>query len=500
MADLLERHRDIIEGKLSCFDRVVIRGRLPEISHGKAMLGYLRRHDIPLEMFKDRFSKLRDEVVSHTKRIAAENGISIDWVRAKRSRKDDRVKGILAERGWEPGLVHIISAMESIKTFSVLTSNKGTPYLKARNGQCGHYYFYFIDPEFGLCYLRVPTWAPYHLQFYFNGHNWLAGKLEEEGIKFTLVENAFTYIADYQRAQEIVESISIDDLHEKLDHYTQMFLPVLRHFDTAVQWSIMQIEMSTDIIFKSEEALAPVYENLIRTAVLDVKSEHVGTFFGRKIDGNFRGEIDTQFSTTMKGTCIRHHMGLASIKMYDKFGRVLRIETTVNDVGFFKHRRMVHHRNGTRSMKVAPVRRTIHSIPAMSEIMVAANHRYLEFISALDDPSSGNRNLDKIGHSVRHNGRSNRGFNLFLSDDLKVLITVLRGEFNISGFRNKDLQQLLGRKVHQVSRIIKRLHLHGLIKKVAGTYKYYLTKLGKAALVCALHLREHLIIPTLALS
>ena len=464
------------------------------------MLGYLRRNDIPLEYFGARFGKLKDEMVKHAKQIAKDNGLKIEYIPSKRFRKDDRVKEILKDRKPGPGLVHVFSGMEPIKTYTVLLNSSRQPYLKARNGKCGHYYFYFVDEELGLCYLRVPTWAPYNLQFYFNAHNWLASRLEQEGIAFTLVENAFIHIADYARAEQILASFSVEELHEKLDHYTRMYLPVLRHFTTEVRWSPMQIEMATDIVFKSEEALAPIYENLIRTAVLDVKAEHVGTFFGKRIDGNFRGEIESQFNTTIHGTCIRHRMGYASIKMYDKFGRVLRIETTVNDVGFLTHRRKVHHRNGTESIEAAPVRKTIYSIPAVGEILIASNRRYLEFISALDDPSSGNRNLDKIGRSVRHNDRSHRGFNFFLPDDLKVMIAIVRGEFNITGFRNRDLQRLLGKKVHQVSRIVKRLHLHGLIKKVAGTYKYYLTRLGKATLVCALHLRQQLLIPTLAVS
>ncbi len=49
----------------------------------------------------------------------------------------------------------------------------GETFLKMREAKCLHYYFYFIDEDFGLCYLRVPTWAPFRLQFCFNGHNWL---------------------------------------------------------------------------------------------------------------------------------------------------------------------------------------------------------------------------------------------------------------------------------------------------------------------------------------
>jgi hypothetical protein len=52
----------------------------------------------------------------------------------------------------------------------------GKTFLKPDDGKCLHYYFYFVDEELGLCYVRVPTWLPCHLQICFNGHNWLAAR------------------------------------------------------------------------------------------------------------------------------------------------------------------------------------------------------------------------------------------------------------------------------------------------------------------------------------
>ena len=191
-------------------------------------------------------------------------------------------------------------------------------------------------------------------------------------------------------------------------------------------------------------------------------------------------------------------MGRAAIKMYDKFGRVLRIETTVNDVTIFKHHRMVEHRDGTQSMKTAPVKKNIYSLGILAKLMAAANRRYLDFLAALDDPSDGARKLPKVAEPVRRKGRSHRGFNLFQAGDLAVFIAIVRGEFAITGFRNLDLRRQLGKNSRQVSRILKRLRLHGLIKIVGKRYKYYLTRLGRSVVSCALQLRQNLVIPALA--
>jgi hypothetical protein len=185
--------------------------------------------------------------------------------------------------------------------------------------------------------------------------------------------------------------------------------------------------------------------------------------------------------------------------MYDKLGIVLRIETTANDVSFFKHRRKVVHKDGSSSMKVAPMRKTIYSLPVLRELMGAANRRYLEFISALDDPTSGLKDLLKISKRVRDaHQRSHRGFNLFDGQDLGLFEAIVAGELTISGFQNRHLRAMLpGKNSGQISRLLKSLRLHGLIMKRGKTYKYYLTKLGRRVVTTALKLRRLYVIPAL---
>lgn len=104
---------------------------------------------------------------------------------------------VLAERGDAVGLVCLISAMESGPSYKPwLDKNNGHMFLRPDSGKCLHYYFYFIDEEFGLCYLGVPTWAPFGLQFDCNGHSALACALRRDGIEFVQEDNAFLRIAD----------------------------------------------------------------------------------------------------------------------------------------------------------------------------------------------------------------------------------------------------------------------------------------------------------------
>lgn len=262
----------------------------------------------------------------------------------------------------------------------------------------------------------------------------------------------------------------------------------------------MQTEYATDIVFRSAHDLKPMYEEITRTAVSTVKADKVATFLGRKLHGHYQHEMGTHFHTRIEGTCIRHEMaGKAAIKMYDKFGRILRIETTVNDVSFFRHYRKVEHRDGTSSMKQAPVQKTIYSLPVLTELCRAENRRYLNFISTLSDPSNGLQKMRKIASPARDAGRSYRGFNVMAAEDYELFLAIVRGEHNISGLTNRTLRRALPHKTSsQISRQLKRLRTHGLIKKVGRTYKYYLTKLGQLAVTAALKVRDAIVIPTLA--
>ncbi len=501
MPPLTERYADQIAGVLSCYDRIVITGTLPGVCFPEGMAKYLRVRQIRLFDYPRFAEPLRNEIRANAEVIAGEHGLEIEFIRSVGAfRKEARIKEILAQRGMAPGLVHIFSAMEPCPAFTPWTDKaSGRTTLRYKDGKCLHYYFYFIDPAFGLCYLRVPTWAPFRLQFYCNGHSWLAGALEQAGIACAPLENTFRSIGDWQQAQTLSDAFPLEHLHRLLDTVAARYCPVVAQFEQTYHWSIMQVEYATDLVFHRQEDLRPLYESLVRTAIHAVKPADVATFLGHKLTANFQDELGNDFHTRIEGTRIKHHMGPVAIKLYDKQALVLRIETTVNDVTFFAHHRLVEHRDGTREMKLAPMQKTIYSLAPLRALLLAANRRYLAFLSDLTDPSAGVRQVERLAEPVRQDDRTYRGFNLFSTDDLTLFLALTRGEWHISGFRNATLRRILPHRTGpQVSRLLKRLHTHGLIRKVGHTYKYYLTRAGQQVVLTALKLRELVVIPALA--
>lgn len=481
---------------LSCYDRLIISGTIPEISFSQGMTSYMYQNEVKIFDYPKFAEPYKDAIRANAERIAEENGVEIEFIRKAGVRKESIISEKIKQRGDHPGIVHIISAMEVCNTYKPWhDKTTGKTFLKPDQSKCLHYYFYFIDQQVGLGYVRVPTWCPFRLQVYINGHNLLATELKQAGIKYTMIDNAFDSIEDADKAQELSDSISIEKLHHKLDEFAWQFCPVYKDFKLRYHWSVMQAEYATDIVFKKQTDLQQIYSELIATAIHTVTPENIATFLGQKLDPRYQGEVGNNYNVRIEGSRIKHTMGSVSIKMYDKFSKILRIETTSNDISFFKHFREVVHRDGSTSHEMAPLKKNIYSLSFLTDNLKASNKRYLEFISAFDNKEVGRKRLGKITSSKSDNNRNYKGFNFFSDDDLSVLTAIVRGEFNINGFRNKNLQKLLGFNGGKISRLIKRLKVHGLIKKASDSYKYYMTRIGKETIIMAQKIKELVLVP-----
>lgn len=499
---ITDKYQEELYGVLNCYDRVVISGHLQELCYAKGMTKYLYSQNIRIFDYTKFAEPLRDMIRAKAQTIATENGLEIEFISKHKSfRKEDRIKEIIEQRGNHPGLVHIFSAMEQCQAYRPWHNKEShKTYIKMSQGKCLHYYFYFIEPDLGLCYLRVPTWCPFRLQFYFNGHNALAIQLKQAGIAFELADNAFLSIADCQQANQLAAALDIEQVHHKLDQVADQYCPVVKKLNLDYRWSIMQAEYATDLIFKNQATLQAIYPHLLETLIQAVKPADIATFLGRKLHGNYQDQMGSRFTKRWLGTRLKHQMGPVTIKMYDKFNIVLRLETTVNTVSFFPQYRQVQHRDGSTSTRYAPMKKTIYSLPPLAEILQAVNKRYLKFLSDIDTPDAGVKKLQRLTQTCRDdNDRRYKGFNLLDQEDASLFRLLLAGQFVIQGFSNKALRQhLTDKNSGQITRLLKRLRVHGLIKRVGKHYRYYLTDFGRQVAILALKLREMVIIPDLA--
>ena len=323
---LTERHATQIGGVLSCYDRVIVQGTLPVFCYAEGMTAYLTKRRIRIFDFVQFTKPLTDAIKANAEELAAANGL--------KSPASPTSYGSTKKK----------SSPACGRTMASVSTTISTSWM--RNWGCA------------MC--GYPP-GPFRLQFYCHGHNWLARQLDRQKIRYTLLDNAFTAISDWEAAQELADRWDASRLHRRLDEFAE-----------------------------------------------------------------------------------------------------------------------VEQRNGEAAMKFAPMKRTIYSLGPLREVRLAANRRYLEFLSAIDDHSNGIDELHKITRPVQEDARSYRGFNFFDQDDEAHLLALARGEFTISGVQNKALRIRFPQyNSGQMSRILRRLRTHELIKKARHCYKYYLTVLGK---------------------
>lgn len=296
----------------------------------------------------DRYPKfalpLRRRIRENAVALAALHGVTIECIAKARVRKEDVVAKVVATRGAAPGLVLLISAMETCATYRSWRAHL------------------LLVPAAGG--LQRPLW--------------LARRLSREAIDFTAADNAFVRIADSEREQQLADTLAPDLLHRHLDRYARLCCPVLDVFEQTYQWSVIQAKYSMDLVFKREHLLEPLYEQLSREAVLSVRAEQVATLLCKKITPQLSAEIGSRPSTRIERTCIKHRFGSCSL-------------TTTNDVSLFEHHHKVEHSTRYPTREVAPPKKSIYSLVDLCEILLGCNQRYVEFLSSLDDHSAGQR-------------------------------------------------------------------------------------------------------------
>jgi hypothetical protein len=265
---------------------------------------------------------------------------------------------------------------------------------------------------------------------------------------------------------------------------------VLQHDE--YYWVTDQAEFSTDIRFKSKAGLAGLFVKLLEFAWLTFSPKDVLGFLGRKLHSRFQGEVLTDVKTERDpGARIKHRMKGNWLKMYDKLGLLLRIETVINQPGEFKVYRECRRKDGKRYWAWCPMCKGVGNLHHYQSHALACNQRYLQALSHVADPTPAYRDLANLAEPKRVHGRNSAGFNPACRNDLELFAAVLDGDHVAQGFRNKDLRRALKlattgddarRASAAVSRLLKRLHIRGLIAKIPRTRRWRTTKTGRQIL------------------
>jgi hypothetical protein len=504
----IARHIGKINGVLGCFDRVILRGHLPMAGAGYFSTWlYSKRIALNLKdppegwwNFKEAAPWFAEKLKEHAQRLAADAGRPYRHLKCH-EKMEENARTMAADDGIAAGLVCVYSTLETCRTFRVRYGDAGPkagPDLRV----CLVLYFFYMDREFGLLHVKIQSWFPFTVQVYLNGHEWLARKLAQQGIAFEKVDNAFIGLADAERASQVARGFWRRDWPRLLDAWARRVNPLLHDWLAGQNyyWVIDQAEFSTDVLFTERSALASLRPRLYEHAALCFGAEQVMTFLGRKYRETFQGEVKTQWHRREPGAAVKHWVKRNALKMYDKAGLVLRIETVINNPEEFFVHRIREKQDGREELGWFPMTKGVANLYRYAQVGQKANERYLEALAVVTDLGVGQRHLDRCCAPVCHQGRRCRALQPLGRDDQALFRAALRGEHAVRGFRNGELaQQLFGtrpsdpverrRQCGRVSRRISLLRAHGLIAKFPRSRRYRVTDSGQRFMSTAIHLR-----------
>ena len=498
VCSFLAKFASIISWELSCFDRVIFKGHLPfsYASKFESFVDYelkMRRADF-MEVVAPEWS---ERLVEHAKALAQKHDRRYEYHQGDID-KDAWAKAELHQQPVSDGLIGVLCVMETCPTFK-LAQGEGRPCFVAKQVPQRVLYYYFWDKDLGLMHVRLQTWAPFTCQIYVNGHDYVMQRLQQRGIRFEKIDNAFVQLDDPQEAQRSANRFAKLPWPKILERYARLVNPLLHKElkQKSHYWVIDQAEFATDLLFTSKQALAGLFLRLLEFALLTFSPTKVFQYLGRRWHEHFDGEVQTWYKSVREpGACIKHYMKKNWLKMYDKLGLLLRVETVINQPGEFKVFRECQHRDGSTSQGWYAMCKGVGNLHHYQSHALACNQRYLEALAAVDDPTPGYDDLKTLTEPKRAHGQSSAGFNPAREEDARLFAAVLAGDHIGKGFRNKDIRVALHGEVKDrrcrqrqsaaIGRVLKRFHVRGLVKKVSRTRLWRVTDRGRSILGDAL--------------
>lgn len=510
MKTFLQRFGSLVSGVLHGFDRLRLRGSKRLLCNPGGVSSFLSQVRVPLKDYKSYAKDTTVELCKAVETEAKRAGL-YHYLNNSKESKEDTALRMAAEHGRERGLVAVLGCVEPCQVVQV-RGNKETkrPEFRIEPGKCLHYYHYYLDEDYGLRYTRLQSWFPFTMHVGLNGRDWLARQMIKAGLGYRKKENCFTWVEDWEAAQRLLDEQLTTAWAPLLDGWAAESHPRLERLvapPVPYYWAVQEGEYATDIAFRTPEDLGRLYPRLVHYATELLRSTDVLRFMGYRLtkSGQLRRDFDGEVVSTIKelveGTCVKHRVKQNGLKMYDKFGQVLRLENLLIDVRDFK---VYRKREGSMDgpMEYLRLRKGVADMHRRAELGAKINERYVEALATVEDPTPLGELVGDLGKPTTWKGRSVRALNPLAPEDVQLLEAINRGEFMLNGFRNRDLRALLftdaatvspeeaRRQAAKVTRLLRLLRAHGVITKVPKTHRYQVSAEGRRTVGALLAARK----------
>jgi hypothetical protein len=493
---LMELYHDKIMGAISGLDRIRFRGTLRWLASQSGLASFMNHSHILLKDFSGWVEHLTAMIRQSCESRAGELGIEVRYLNSSRVDKENLARGIAAQKGITDGSISLLSVVEPCVA-PMVKGNRASKKLELVMAprKCVFVYHYFNDPEFGFGHVRIQSWVPFNIFICLNGRHWLQRQMDKQGIGYVKDGNCFPWIEDVAAAQVLLNEQLKTDWAKLLSRLAFNSCPalgqVLMPLRPDYYWSADETELATDIMFKSVATLEELFPSFVHHAIRVSDSVSVMKYLGRRnLAGIAPDEVISDYRRRYEGIRVKHSVNYNSVKMYNKSGSILRIETTINNTRDFKVFRRPNDDEGKQA-SWQKMRKGVSDLHRRCEVSQQCNDRYGDALAAAQVREKLKEVVAGACNKVVKEGRKYRGLNPWQQEDYRLLMFLAKGENVINGFRNHDLRKWLYSELQEAlpeqrkkysgrtTRRIKLLRVHGLIRKVPRANRYVLTEKGQ---------------------
>ncbi|HEY6072311.1 MAG TPA: hypothetical protein VIV15_02710, partial [Anaerolineales bacterium] len=408
-----------LTGVLSGFDRLRLRGTLRHLFRASVMEAYLNACHILIKDFGRFAQELTARIKAAAYATAEQAGRPFRYLPHSQTSKETLARQIAREDGVTSGLIAIFSALENCLSYSV-RGDRHTKHihLVLEPRKCLHLYHYFLHEELGLCHVRVQTWFPFTVDLCLNGRDRLARQMDAAGLAYRQRDNCFVWVQDTAHAQRLLDEQLRTAwprlLGRLLDQAHPLHAEICRPIAQTYYWTASSSEYATDLLFRDAPTLAALYPRLVHHGLRTFASPDVMRFLGHKVPTTgggvhprFQGEVISDLKHRPEGLRVKHSVNGNSVKMYDKEGSVLRIETTINRTEEFKvYRAKQGDPGGEKSWR--SLQRSVGELWRRAQVSAAANRRYLEALASVTNKTPAGEASAAVCRPVTRDGRRHR--------------------------------------------------------------------------------------------
>jgi hypothetical protein len=446
-----------IKFSYSCFDRIIVRGYIRPLFTTGSVISLLR--NLGFSKHSNQVIKLlASQLSSHITKTAAKLNVPLLWrdnLGGKSVKMQDYVEQNYLKRN-EFGVICIIKSMENAQTLwnKEIRTKSGKLFEKMYwcKKPVSQYYIYINDHELGLCYLKISSYLPHYCEFYCNGHYYLSRQFDKKGLSYKMSDNSFVEVEDLNYLENLVSGFSGRVIEDRLKLY----------WDKWFRFS------------KGDKLL----EKHHRIGIPDKMREVFDLKHTPKETKTVQSLFDTQ-------ACIKHWFKGNSIKMYNKGGYLLRVETTINNSG----------------LPGAKLHKPLCYLQGYYWYGLGCNNRFFETLSEVDTSQLSNKQTFYNQAILNERGKRIAAPDLRQEKQFALVALLLSSRFSAEWFRTKELNRLLSTHFSKTAEIryqIEKLLQRGLIEKRQNANYYRVTKDGYLWLFVAYSQNRYFVNPLLS--